>query len=1047
MWRLVFGVLRGRPGQTALLFLLAGLAIAAGTAAPMYAAAAGQDARLHELATATGADRSVSIRVSSPGGGTADPAEDLRFTLRGAYAGTGLIDVTGLALAGRATRSGPADSGGSWVNLVAREDFCAHLVLTGRCPQAAGEAVLGTAAARSLGLSMSDEFQVLPTGVDRPLPLRVVGTYRPVNADEPYWAGRTDVTNDPNRVDVPVFVATPTLATAQVPQVQASLDLIAPDEVALRADPAALDAAVGAVRRLAPPSAQVTSNLPDLVGRIDDGQTALTHGVTIGAGQLIGICGFVLLLAVGYAAVDRRAESGLAAVRGAPRRHRFALALGPSLVVLLAAAPVGFLAGWLAVTVVARLGLDGRVPVRVTGATLAVAGGSLLVVLAATMITEWRAHSGSPLQMLRGTPPRRRGWRVDLADLVVVALAVAAAYQLVIGVTVSGFATLAPGLIALACGLAAGRLVLPAAVGIGAARLRQGGLAAGLAALHLARRPQAHRLLALIAVAVALGGQAVAGLDTTTRAVRDRARLELGADRVLSVSPKARPAGGSGGSRAQAIDPSTAVLAAVHAADPQGRWAMAATRQQLGTDAIVAVEADRLGAVADWPDGGGVPPAAEVTGALRPPTGAPIMVTGTELRLDVEVTGALGVPTPVTVRLIGADGSAQDAQFLVDPRLRRHTYSAPAPGCAGPGEGCRLAWFGFASSPEGLRLHELSQTGPDRLVVDAAGLAAPGRWRPGFTTGPLEMTVLQGAGWLTARYQPTDPRTIVSDLRVMAVDAPAPLPVIAAGSPGVTQTDEVRSLPALSTSNRPVEVIAAATGLPGVGAHGYLVDLEYADRLSGDPDPATVTQVWLAAGTPSSVVNRLRERLQINREQTVAGRAGELLRQGPGQAVRVLLLAALLGLALAALAIAVIATVERGRRAAELRALRVQGLPAATAARSGLLGYSWLVLGGVLAGLVAASVSWWATREVLPAFVDGWTATAVPAAPRLVVAVPALILVTAVLLGAAGLAARKLAAAVHADLAIRGDAPARELVTVASGPGGSGDNPAAGGEA
>jgi putative ABC transport system permease protein len=1036
MWWLVFGVLRGRPGQTALLFLLAGLAIAAGTAAPMYAAVAGQDARLHELATASSADRSVSVRVTSPGGGTADPAEDLRYKLRGAYAGTGLRDVTGLALSGRATRSDPPDAGGAWVNLVAREDVCAHLVLTGRCPQAGGEAVLGAAAARALGLSGSDEFQVLPTGVDKPLRLRVVGTYRPVNADEPYWAGRADVTNDPNRVDVPVFVAATTVATAQVPQVQASLDLIAPDEVALRADPASLDAAVGAVRRLAPPAAQVTSNLPVLVGRIDDGQTALTHGVTIGAGQLIGICGFVLLLAVGYAAVDRRAESGLAAVRGAPRRHRLALALGPSLLVLLAAAPVGFFAGWLAVTVVARLSLDGRVPVRVTSATFAVAGGSLLVVLAATMVAEWRAHSGSPLQMLRGTPPRRRGWRVDLADLVVVALAVAAAYQLITGVTVSGFATLAPGLIALACGLAAGRLVLPAAVGIGAARLRQGGLAAGLAALHLARRPQAHRLLALIAVAVALGGQAVAGLDTTTRAVRDRARLELGADRVLSVSPKALPAGGSGGSRAQALDPTTVVLAAVHAADPQGRWAMAATRQELGADTIVAVEADRLGAVADWPDGGGVPPAAQVSGALRPPTGAPIMVTGTELRLDVEVTGALGVPTPVTVRLIGADGSTQDAQFLVDPRLGRRTYSAPAPGCAG--EGCRLAWFGFASSPEGLRLHELSQTGPERIVADAAGLAAPGRWRPGFTTGPQEMTVLQGNGWLTARYRPTDPRTLVSDLRVMAVDAPAPLPVIAAGSPDLPQTDDVRSLPALSTGNRPVEVIAAAAGLPGAGAHGYLVDLEYADRLSGDPDPATVTQVWLAAGTPSAVVNRLRERLQINSEQTVAGRAGELLRQGPGQAVRVQLLAALLGLALAALAIAVIAAVERGRRAAELRALRVQGLPATTAARSGLLGYSWLVLGGVVAGLVAASVSWWATREVLPAFVDGWTATGVPATPRLVVAVPALIVVTAVLLGAAGLAARKLAAAVHADLVVRGDAPASEPVIAGSSSGGGG---------
>jgi putative ABC transport system permease protein len=1017
MWRLVFGVLRARPGQTALLFLLAGLAIAAGTAAPMYASAAGQDARLHELATATGADRSVSVRLSAGASGTVDPTKDLRDRLRPAVAGTGLVDVASLSLTGELNssgpRTGPSDGNGrptvnTWVTLVAREDVCAHLVITGRCPQAAGEALLGTATASAVGLRVSDEFQVRPTGADQRMRMRMVGTYRPVDTREAYWAGRTDVANDPNRTDVAVFVAAPTLVTAQVPRLLVVLDLVASDNVAANLNPAILTKAVQAVRQLVPPATQVVTGLPGLVGRIDDGQAALTTGVTMGAGQLIGICGFVLLLAVGYAAVDRRAESGLAAVRGAPRAHRLVLALGPSVLVLLAAAPVGFLAGWLAVLAVARLGLDDRVSVQVNGTTVAVAAGSLLVVLAATLTAEWRAHSGSPLAMLRGTPPRRSGWRVDLTDLVVMALAAAAAYQLIIGVTAGSLAALAPALVTLACGLAAGRLVLPAAVGIGAARLRQGRLAAGLAALHLARRPQAHRLLALIAVAVALAGQAVAGLDTTSRAAHDRARLELGADRVLTVSPRARQATTSSD---QALDRAAAVRTAVHEADPDGRWAMAATRQQAGSDGIVGVEADRLGAVADWPAGAGVPSVAEVAGALRPPTSTPIRVTGTGLQLDVEVAGGLGAPMPVTVRLVSADGIAQDVAFQVGPQPGLHTYSAPVSGCGGAG--CRLAWFGFSFSAEELRMHELRQTGPDRVVVDAAGLADPGRWRAGFTTGPSELTVLRGAGWLSARYQPNDPVFAVSDLRVLAVDAPVPLPVIVAGAPDLPQTDEVRSLSPLSTTGRPVEVVASGTGLPGAGPRGYLVDLEYADRLSGDPDPATSTEVWLAAGTPAAVVGKLRERLQINSEKTVDQRAAELMRQGPGQAVRVDLLAALLGLAIAALAIVMIATVERDRRAAELRALRVQGLSAAVAARSGLLGYSGLVLGGVLVGLVCAAVSWLAVRAVLPAFVDGWTATPVPASPRPIVIVLALAVVLAVLLGAAAVAARRLAATDH----------------------------------
>jgi hypothetical protein len=118
------------------------------------------------------------------------------------------------------------------------------------------------------------------------------------------------------------------------------------------------------------------------------------------------------------------------------------------------------------------------------------------------------------------------------------------------------------------------------------------------------------------------------------------------------------------------------------------------------------------------------------------------------------------------------------------------------------------------------------------------------------------------------------------------------------------------------------------------------------------------------------------------------------------------LLAAGFGLVLAATAIAVVAALERGRRMAELRALRVQGLPARVAAASGLLSYGGLVVGGVLAGVVAAAASWAALRLVVPAFVDSWTATSVPSGPRPLIAGLALVMATAALLGVAALAAR-----------------------------------------
>jgi hypothetical protein len=967
MHRLVFAALRARPGQSAILFLLAMLAVAAGTAAPMYAAAAGRTVRLHELDAASAADRAISVRGSLPAADNVDHIEPVRQALRDATQGSGLTDFLSLDLRGDLL------PGGAVVTLTSREDACTHLVVTGRCPQAAGEAVV------PLTTTKADQISVTAEGVGRPILLRVVGTYQFTDTEEAYWAGRQDLE------DNLIFVSEQTLLGAKPAVVDARFDLVALDPGTLSADPTPLRATAAEVRRAAPSGFTVTTRLLDLVSRVEDSQRALTNGVVVGAGQLILICGFVLLLAVGYTAVERRPQTALAALRGVPSRHRFLLAAGPNAVLMLAAAPVGFAVGWLVVGAAVRLGLDDRVPVQTTPTTYAVAGGTLLLVLVASMVAEWRVQSGAVLQALRQTPPRRRGWRGDVVDLLVVALAIAAAYQLGSGAT-DGVTALTPMLLALACGLVAGRLVLPVAVAVGAAQLRRGRLAAGLAALQLARRPAAHRLLALVTIAVALLGQAVSGWDTANRAAQARARLELGADRVLTV---------------RATSPA-AVIAVVHAVDPDGRWAMAAVRQQVGLEPVVAVEADRLEAVAYWPKdtgarGGGRGTfgdltVSEVAAALRPGTNPTITVTGRELVLD-----ASGPQTPASARLVRADGTSFDARFSGGRAL--------VPDCAPAG--CRLAWFGFPYSPDGMRLHQLRQTGPDKVLVDGAAFASAGRWRPGFNTGPTEVRISHGDDWVGLRYRPADPRNIAREIRLLVADAPVPVPVIAAGPAELAQTGEVTEVPGISAGLKSVEVVAVARGLPAVGGVGYLVDDDYASRLSSEPPDRTASyQVWLAPGAPASVVDQLRDRLDVRGEESVAERTAQLLGRGSGQAARLAVLAALLGLALAALAIVVIATVERGRRIAELRALRGQGLPARVAARSGLLSYAGLVVGGVLAGIVAAAVSWAAARAVVPAFVDSWTVTAVPRGPRPWVAVAALVLATAALLAVAAWAAR-----------------------------------------
>jgi hypothetical protein len=618
MWRLIFGALRARWRQGAVLFLLATFAIGASAAAPMYATAAGHDVRLDEVLAATAADRVISARNARMPGEDPGAIEAIRGSLRAAARGSDLTDLLALDL----LVVGPNTA---TMTVLARDGMCEHIVVTGRCARAAGEAVVSPESRWRVG----DEIPV----ADPPMTLRVVGTYRVVDAAEPYWAGRSDVDSDPDRPDAPVLVSPRTLLDSRPTLIGVTLDLVALDPAAILAGPR-LYAAVESVRRATPNGFTVTTGLPGLIRRVDNGQRALRGGGVVVASQLVLVCAFVLLLAVGHLATQHRSEAALAALRGAPARHRFVLAVGPNVALLLVATSVGFAVGWLAALAAARLSLAASVPIAATATTYAAAGGTALAAISAEVVggssgIRWgQAPSSALLNLLPRTPPGRRGWRAGLVELVVVALAAAAVYQLGDGGGAgTGIAELTPMLLVLACGLVAGQAV----------------------------RPAASRLLALIAVAVGLFGQAVCGLDTAGRAALAR---------------------------------------------------------------------------------------------------------------------------------------------------------APTPGCA---DGCRLAWFGFATSPGDLRLHELRQVNPDRVLVDGARFASAGLWRPGFNTASGEVTVLHGPDWLGARYTPPPPAA-PSEVRVAAADTPVPLPVVAAG-PSFPHPGEADRVLGIGRTLRSVEVVAVAGGL------------------------------------------------------------------------------------------------------------------------------------------------------------------------------------------------------------------------------------------
>jgi hypothetical protein len=92
------------------------------------------------------------------------------------------------------------------------------------------------------------------------------------------------------------------------------------------------------------------------------------------------------------------------------------------------------------------------------------------------------------------------------------------------------------------------------------------------------------------------------------------------------------------------------------------------------------------------------------------------------------------------------------------------------------------------------------------------------------------------------------------------------------------------------------------------------------------------------------------------------------------------LLAAFIGVLLAAATVAVAAAVDRGAQAGQLGALRLQGLSRRSALITGYAGLVVLIGTGLLCGLVAAAIARPVAQVVAPPFTDGWHVIAPPGA-------------------------------------------------------------------
>jgi hypothetical protein len=753
---------------------------------------------------------------------------------------------------------------------------------------------------------------------------------------------------------------------------------------------------------------RVETTADTLADRIVRERRLLNLGVAVAASQLLLLCWFGLFFAVRHTAEQRRPDLGLLKLRGAARWRMWTLASGQSGVPILIGAVLGAAAG----VALARLAAGEVGPADATRRAVilsAVAGAAALAgALVSAVAADVRGMRAGVTDLLRHVPARRRGWRADVVDVLLVLVAAAGLYQAQAtrgARETGGLALLAPALVALVVALVAARALTPLAGLVGDRALRSGRVPVALGATQLSRRPGTHRVFALLVVAVALLGTAVGGWSASADARAERAVHELGADRVLTVQARSRGH----------------LLAAVRAADPPGRAAMAVVHGESGVaEVTLAVDSARFAAVTNWPGTYGEPGPPAIAGLLRPPSAAIVRVPDGPVTLDASAAGGEDT-VHVQLLLRTADGDARTLRFG-PVTATRTTLTARADGCGAPG--CRLVAFevvgtdpsGRRVAPRDGRSVTLYALGGAGSILDGAAFGDIARWRTGVgaltsapriaaSTDALTVTAVEAAA---GKDRSTE---------VYPVDAPVPLPVVRTGDPPRIGSGD-RRLRLFGGDPVPVRHVAVTPTMPRVPASGYLVDLEYADRVAAGSGLGDVPEVWLAADAPADIVTRLTAQgLTIVDDETVAGAADRLNREGPPAALRFQVIAGLIGLLLAAGAFTVVATVERPERAAELGALRVQGLPPRAVRAVAYGGYAGLALAAVLLGAAASALAQAVTRRPVPLFIDGWGVLPVAIGPQPLPVLAALA-VGVLVAGAAGVAAAaRLVRAIRGGLA------------------------------
>jgi hypothetical protein len=570
----------------------------------------------------------------------------------------------------------------------------------------------------------------------------------------------------------------------------------------------------------------------------------------------------------------------------------------------------------------------------------------------------------------------------------------------------------APGLLAILVGLVVAHLTLPSAAVLGRRLLGRGRVRAGVSLLDAARNPTTRRMVAIVTLATAL---AVFSADALVIGQRNRAAAaeqEAGAPVALTVQTTNLP-----GVRAVLAD-----------ADPEGEQVTPVVQvDPAGSDgtATVGVLPEAFSKVALFPAGA---PDPSVWQRLRGSDAEPVHVTGTQLSVEAvgstidSVLGGTRRPhgehdaVALGVDLVLASGETLETTLGELERERSRARLTHRISCA---DGCELTAIWLRGTPGSrlsgqVTLRDLVAGTSDGPAEEPVEFGPADQWSASTDSEQGVTAASRTDDELTVAVQDTD----LSRLTLQQAWLPTVLPALVAGPlpPGSTGDDFV--LTGLDGESQAAVRVGTLERVPAAAPQVYVVDLDQLQRGRRLASTAQ-TELWFAddeAGLREKVTAALADRGIA----VVSTRRLDDIRRSYDESVAAwsLQLAALVGasaLLIALLVMVVSAVTGWRRRARDLAALRMSGVPTATTRAVAVAAQLPAVAVGIVAGAASGLVGARLAMSIVPLFArdpevstldlgTAWVAVVVAGAAAIVVLVGGSVLVGRLLASRATLA-------------------------------------------